>query len=585
VNSNPTGNTQFNLGVSGHRDLNPDDAGRLRSEVTGFLADLKSRLPDTEIHIIVGMAAGADLMVAQAALDLGLEVEAVLPMPLTHYREDFAPQDLAILERLLDNPGVRRVELLSEHALTGHGITGLSRDGLYENLSQALIRRSSLLLALWDGTASPLPGGTADTVLRFLGVRTERVHEESPVSFLEAEGDLEAGERLVYWVPTARVSNPQAPPPPAACYLRGVGDNAVEMQPHMPAFLRHQLAALNHYNLEFRQLLAAARIGKPDSLLAALPADTPLDDDSLLADIDAQYGKADALAVYYQLRSDRLFVLFGMMTLMMGATLLVYEKISESPLVLMSYTLILLTSLGAYYVLRGRHWFAKHLTYRAIAETMRAKFYLRLAGVDHRVDAAEVMGRWGIDRFHGFGWIGYVLKGVESRDIHGHAAKEDDLRRIRCVEQTWIENQHAYFSAKVAILEASSRRVKWLGNAVFVVILGVMLTLLIFGESMTGRVRGIGVPLNNLLTFSMELLVVALGVSKLHQDKMATRELLWQYRNQLDHFARARRKLARIGSPRRRNDVLVELGKDSLMESYLWTIHRYHREHEPPSTG
>jgi hypothetical protein len=195
------------------------------------------------------------------------------------------------------------------------------------------------------------------------------------------------------------------------------------------------------------------------------------------------------------------------------------------------------------------------------------------------------MGRWGIDRFHGFGWIGYVLKGVESRDIHGHAAKEDDLRRIRCVEQTWIENQHAYFSAKVAILEASSRRVKWLGNAVFVVILGVMLTLLIFGESMTGRVRGIGVPLNNLLTFSMELLVVALGVSKLHQDKMATRELLWQYRNQLDHFARARRKLARIGSPRRRNDVLVELGKDSLMESYLWTIHRYHREHEPPSTG
>ena len=34
-----------------------------------------------------------------------------------------------------------------------------------------------------------------------------------------------------------------------------------------------------------------------------------------------------------------------------------------------------------------KHWFAKHLTYRALAETMRAKFYLRLAGVDHRVNA------------------------------------------------------------------------------------------------------------------------------------------------------------------------------------------------------
>ena len=29
-------------------------------------------------------------------------------------------------------------------------------------------------------------------------------------------------------------------------------------------------------------------------------------------------------------------------------------------------------------------------------------------------------------------------------------------------------------------------------------------------------------------------------------------------------------------------EVLAEVGKDSLMESYLWTIHRYHREHEPP---
>ena len=65
---------------------------------------------------------------------------------------------------------------------------------------------------------------------------------------------------------------------------------------------------------------------------------------------------------------------------------------------------------------------------------------------------------------------------------------------------------------------------------------------------------------------------------------MATRELLWQYRNQLVHFTRARRKLACITSQRRRNDVLVELGKDSLMESYLWTIHRYHREHEPPTS-
>ena len=45
--------------------------------------------------------------------------------------------------------------------------------------------------------------------------------------------------------------------------------------------------------------------------------------------------------------------------------------------------------------------------------------------------------------------------------------------------------------------------------------------------------------------------------------------------------ARARARLVQTSSAVRRRDVLVRLGKDSLMESDLWTIHRYHREHEP----
>jgi hypothetical protein len=81
----------------------------------------------------------------------------------------------------------------------------------------------------------------------------------------------------------------------------------------------------------------------------------------------------------------------------------------------------------------------------------------------------------------------------------------------------------------------------------------------------------------------MGALVVLLGVFELHQNKMATRELLWQYRNQLGHFSRTKTHLARVTATDRRMQVLAELGKESLMESYLWTIHRYHREHEPPA--
>jgi hypothetical protein len=82
-----------------------------------------------------------------------------------------------------------------------------------------------------------------------------------------------------------------------------------------------------------------------------------------------------------------------------------------------------------------------------------------------------------------------------------------------------------------------------------------------------------------------EILALFLGAWKLHQSKMATRELIWQYKNQLAHFLRASTELERTATPSRKAELLVDLARRSLMESYLWTIHRYHREHAPPGGG
>jgi hypothetical protein len=117
----------------------------------------------------------------------------------------------------------------------------------------------------------------------------------------------------------------------------------------------------------------------------------------------------------------------------------------------------------------------------------------------------------------------------------------------------------------------------------FVVILAVIVALFLFSEELNHIPVGLGLPLKNVMLFCMGFLAVLLGVWELHQDKMATRELLWQYRNQLIHFTRARHQLASMASVGGRTRVLAELGRNSLMESYLWAIHRYHREHEPPA--
>ena len=193
------------VGVSGHRDLDPADGPRLREAVTGFVRQLKRQLPDTELRLIVGMAEGADLLVAETALGLGVPVEAVLPMPLEQYAADFDEETLAQLKALLRRPQVRCVELSADVAAAGAGPHSREqRDSMYAHLTDTLIRRSSLLLALWDGRGSQLPGGTADTVLRYLGVRTDENREADGIQFIEAAEEPESTPRLVYWTPALR---------------------------------------------------------------------------------------------------------------------------------------------------------------------------------------------------------------------------------------------------------------------------------------------------------------------------------------------------------------------------------------------
>jgi hypothetical protein len=242
--------------------------------------------------------------------------------------------------------------------------------------------------------------------------------------------------------------------------------------------------------------------------------------------------------------------------------------------------LILTLSAVLYYVLRQRDWFAKHLMCRALAETLRVKFYLRLAGGEQLVDAEEVLSLSGVNRFHGFGWIVHVLIALESPATGtdtGRGAEGEDG-----VHLAWIENQRQYFVRKVAELNRSGMRTKWLKRALFGIIFVVVLILFVLGASADERLV-FSLSLEKALTFGMGLGAVMLASWELHQNKMANRELLWQYRNQLNHFSRAHSQLARTLAASRRLEILAALGKESLMESYLWTIHRFHREHEPPA--
>jgi hypothetical protein len=568
------------IGVSGHRDLHPEAEARVSHQIGAFLRDLERRMPDTELRIMVGMAQGADLLVARAALAAGWQVDAVLPMPLEQYVEDFDAVSSAALRALLQDPSVHCTVLPPPAAASPPHQNG--RDALYANLTEVLIDKCNVLLALWNGEPSVLPGGTADTVMRYLGARTVHSTEEPRIEFVTVVTEPTWGPHFVYWIPTMR-SDDAAMPSQAPCYLSGIGENLLAVHRTMPHLLEHQLTELNAYNREFERLRKRKALRPLDSLLPTLEAlDTHADRESLRR-IDLEYGKADALAIYYQSHSDRLFRWFSFLASCMALMFLIYAKLAGSSVLLELYLAILAVSLIAFYFIRRQQWFSKHLVYRVIAETMRTKFFLRAAGADRLVNATELINLTGIDQFAGFSWIGNLLKNIEPLDAR-RAAASDDRARLQSVHRHWIRGQQEYFNSRVHKLEREHRRLEKMKSVMFYAIAILALALLLFADRLHSRVAGT-ITAKDVVIFFMGLLPVWMGIWELYQNKMAMRELLWQYRNQLGHFTRAELQLSHSPAGHRQQEILAQVGKESLMESYLWTIHRYHREYEPPSVG
>jgi hypothetical protein len=552
------GNSPFIVGLVCHPDLQSAQIPPLIQAAIGRLLEIKQRLPDTDLRLMLDARNEASLAIARATLGLEISVDALGVAAAPGLAQD-----------LLNHPQVRWIEVDAQAGEPIH--------------TDILTRRASLVLACWDGNPSKLPHDTADQVYRFLGVAGDQSESGNRIETSAVADDLEVTARLVSWVPILRSGVDASGGVGQPCYLLFAGDDVLEVQQAMPSSLERRLADLNEYNSEFERVVADGSLVRSPSLLDNNAAMTALDDRSDLKNIDQQFVKADSLAGYMQRRSDRLFNAFGITAFAMGLAYLVYDKITESKILLMFYMVILFASLLGYYFFQTKRWFGKYLSYRALAETLRVRFYLALAGVDRHIHSRELIELTGIYRFAGFGWISFVLDGIESAVVGAAGSSENHALRVRLVEHDWIEDQYRYFTRKVAAMERNRFWIGRLKSGVFIAVLLELLAMFMFGGALHNIDARTGLPFKNVLTFCSGCLAVMLGVWELRQNKMAVQELLWQYRNQLRQFQRARKQLQRTTSRRSRDAIVEQLGANSLMEIYLWAIHRYHREHAPPA--
>jgi hypothetical protein len=187
----------LSVGITGHRSIaaEPVVSEAVETAITTVLRALeKGSRPSTagkpfaistrfRLKVVSMLAEGADLLGMQAGLDCGAELVGVLPFDEQSYRDAFAS---APSRALFDNVWSK----LSSIVVLG-GFVG--DDASYEQANRAILDRSDVVIAVWDGDPARGRGGTGDVVHdaldRGLPVIVIRPHAETTPKLLGVAGE------------------------------------------------------------------------------------------------------------------------------------------------------------------------------------------------------------------------------------------------------------------------------------------------------------------------------------------------------------------------------------------------------------
>ena len=168
------------IGVTGHRKLDHPRALQalvkkaIDSEVQRLfsaepLQKLEGAREDTVVYYVLSpLAEGADRVVARAVLEYdGARLDAILPLALKDYLEDFATEEsrkeFRELLRQCDKPVFLRARRIEEESRNA-GEQAEVRKAAYALAGRYVVDHCDVLFAVWDGEPSRERGGTAEIV-------------------------------------------------------------------------------------------------------------------------------------------------------------------------------------------------------------------------------------------------------------------------------------------------------------------------------------------------------------------------------------------------------------------------------------
>lgn len=476
----------LSMGVTGHRaEVLPDGSiellrDRIR-DVLVLVADAGSALFESErdcfasgrpqMRFVSPIADGADQIAAEVALELGWELQVVLPFARPIYRASLA------------NPGAReRFDALIERASCVLELPGDQARQLdaYVMTGRATVAHCDVLIAVWDGLPPRGRGGTGEVVQLAMTRGTAVIH--LPLD--------PAGSPRVLWSafdPTVLTffDETTAERPldreDVDLLLRGLlmPPPDEEEQNFLKMFTRERARPIRA-RIEYPLLLAAAgvkRFGAKD--FAEKHCETMIRDEwqryrqgcvephCINAPIDLleeSYSWADRLATHFAqtYRSGHIFnFLLGGVAVCLGlsAFMAPHLKFEFAALELViTFAIILNAQVGT-----RQEWHRRWLDYRQLAERLRPMRSFKLLGVaapdPPGTQTNPVARRW-IDWYASGIWR---AMGCPSGSIDSERA----ARLAEAIAEYEVEPQVSYHERHSEQIERLDQRLEWVGTVLF----------------------------------------------------------------------------------------------------------------------
>ncbi len=549
------------VAVTGHRDLKLTEVPGIQGRVRACLLGLRNDYPGRLVAVMSALADGADRLVAQLALELGMPLTVVLPMPRVLYAADFSSESLAEFDRLCSAAADVFELPLAAGTTAASVVEPGPRAVQYAAVGVFLCAHCHVLLALWDGKDNGQLGGTGQ-VVRF------HHHDVMPdyapptsVSLLSLTDDE---SDLVYHIVCSR-DRPGGEPAPDLSPLQAFWFTKDTDNPRtdaMPARHRRVLAHANEFSREAQAFAERIDVERSSLLAAATPSEaTPG-----LGDIDQAFGAADWLAIRYQQRVRRVLKAGHVCAFLAAAGYLTYNDLVTTPKTIAAILLLMLVAVGVNLAAVRGAWHRKYLDYRTLAEGLRVQFYWAAAGVTSGNITKFAHDNCLQMRDVELGWIRNVMRvaGTEC-DIAPNLAPAG----LAFARREWIgdpeHGQLGYYrrrSLQRAKETALTRHISRLGVAITLIAL---VALLFIGPWLP-------MPWRTPIVVSMGLTLLLVGVRRSYAQSTAESELIRQYEFMHRIFRNARRRLNEADTDAERRRILKLLGDSALEEHAEWIL-------------